>query len=107
MACVVHGVRHRSTPVGASMIVSASDCRSTPVAWYSPPYMPPTRPYPSPNQYIFNDAESWGTVEDPISTLLRRAAFYVVEHPSPATRAEIATARARDCRAKVRGYVTI
>lgn len=67
--------------------------------------MPPTPPYPSPDQYIFNETESWGTVEDPIGTLLRRAAFYVVEHPSPATRAEIATARARDCRAKVKEVV--
>lgn len=67
--------------------------------------MPPTPSHPQPDQYIFDDAGSWGTVEDPIGTLLRRAAFYVVEHPSPATRAEKASVRAKDCRAKVSGGV--
>ncbi|CAM9169018.1 unnamed protein product, partial [Hapterophycus canaliculatus] len=43
-------------------------------------------------QFITNDSASWGRVEDPIGTLLCRAAFHVVEHPSPPTKAELALA---------------
>ncbi len=52
---------------------------------------------------MINDSMSWGSVEDAIGTLLRRAAFYVVEHPSPATKAELAAAREKDLIAKVSG----
>lgn len=52
-------------------------------------------------QYMINDSDSWGRVEDPIGTLLRQAAFFVVEHPSPATKAELAEAREKDLVAKV------
>lgn len=55
---------------------------------------------------MINDLGSWGRVEDPIGTLLRRAAFYVVEHPSPATKAELAEAREKDLGAKVSQRVT-
>lgn len=50
---------------------------------------------------MINDSSSWGKVEDPISTLLCRAAFYIVGHPSPATKAELAEAREKDLVAKV------
>lgn len=52
-------------------------------------------------QHMINDSASWGSVDDPIGTLLRRAAFFVVEHPSPASRAELAAAREQDLVAKV------
>eukprot|EP00903_Cladosiphon_okamuranus_P009171 g8759.t1 len=51
-------------------------------------------------QHMINDSTSWGRVDDPIGTLMRRAAFFVVEHPSPATRAELADAREKDLVAK-------
>ncbi|CAM9092452.1 unnamed protein product, partial [Ectocarpus fasciculatus] len=51
-------------------------------------------------QHMINDSGSWGSVDDPIGVLLRRAAFFIVEHPSPATRAELAVARERDLVAK-------
>ncbi|CAM9554693.1 unnamed protein product [Scytosiphon promiscuus] len=51
-------------------------------------------------QYIINDSASWGSVEDPIGTLLCRAAFHVVEHPSPATKAELAEATEKNLASK-------
>ncbi|CAM9412521.1 unnamed protein product, partial [Ectocarpus sp. 8 AP-2014] len=51
-------------------------------------------------QHMINDSGSWGRVDDSIGILLRRAAFFIVEHPSPATRAELAVARERDLVAK-------
>ncbi|CAM9409047.1 unnamed protein product, partial [Ectocarpus sp. 12 AP-2014] len=51
-------------------------------------------------QHMINDSGSWGRVDDPIGIFLRRAAFFIVEHPSPATRAELAVARERDLVAK-------
>lgn len=53
-------------------------------------------------KHIISDVESWSSLEDPIANLLCRAAFYVVEHPSPPTRAELAVARDNDYHAKVR-----
>lgn len=50
---------------------------------------------------MMNDSTSWGSVDDRVGTLLCRAAFFVVEHPSPATRAELAAAREKDLVAKV------
>lgn len=52
-------------------------------------------------QHMMNDSTSWGSVDDPIGTLMCRAAFFVVEYPSPATRAELAEAREKDLVAKV------
>lgn len=54
-------------------------------------------------QHMITDLTSWGGVDDPIGTLLSRAAFFVVEHPSPATRAELAGAREKDLVSKVGG----
>ncbi|CAM9534222.1 unnamed protein product [Ectocarpus sp. 13 AM-2016] len=51
-------------------------------------------------QHMINDSGSWGRVDDPIGVFLRRAAFFIVQHPSPATRAELAVARERDLVAK-------
>lgn len=59
------------------------------------------------NQHMTNDVESWGTVEDSINKLLCLAAFFVVEHPSPATRAELAAAREKDHLAKVRDILAV
>lgn len=56
---------------------------------------------------MINDSTSWGTVEGPISTFLCRAAFYVVGHPSPATKAELAEAREKDLLAKVSQRVVV
>lgn len=66
-----------------------------------PSLAPPALTFYRPIQHMINDSMSWGSVEDPIGTLLRRAAFYVVEHPSPATKAELAAAREKDLVAKV------
>lgn len=52
-------------------------------------------------QYMIDNVASWGLVDDPIGTFLCQAAFYIVEHPSPRTKAELNAVAGCDLRGKV------